>query len=100
MGQLIEVEAVRLGAVTIFDTDRTLSGQDGETYRRGEAKGVATYPGQVAELIFGTDESVSSVFIYSNTVSIEREGEWTDDIVEALSAAIRNSLIFYEENRD
>lgn len=97
MGQLIEVQAVRLGSVTIFDTDRSLSGQDGETYRRGETG--MTFPAQAARAIFAADEAVSSVYVFSNTLSVTRDGDWTDDSVAAVASAIKNFLIFYEENR-
>jgi hypothetical protein len=97
VGQLIEVQAVRLGAVTIFDTDRSLSGQDGETYRRGDTG--TTFPAKAAAAIFAADPAVASVYVFSNTLSVARDGEWSDESVTALSSAIRNFLAFYEENR-
>ena len=98
MGQLIEVEPVRLGTVTIFDTDRSLSGQDGETYQRGETG--TTFPAQVAAAIFEADPTVASVYVYSNTISVTGSGEWTDESVAALASAIKNFLIYYDENRE
>lgn len=100
MGQLIEVQPVRLGAVTIFDTDRSLSGQDGETYTRGEPITAGTFPAKLAAAAFASDETVHTVFVYSNTVSVQRDGEWSDQAVDTIAAAIRNFLIFYEENRE
>jgi len=98
VGQLIEVRPVRLGSVTIFDTDRSLSGQDGETYRRGETG--TTFPAQAAAAIFEADPGVSSVYVFSNTLSVNRDGEWSDAAVETLASAIKNFLIFYDENRE
>lgn len=98
MGQLIEVETVRLGAVTIFDTDRSLTGQDGETYARGEAG--PTFGAAAAAAVFDADPNVSSVYVYSNTLSVSRAGDWTDESAANVAAAIRNFLTFYDENRD
>jgi hypothetical protein len=100
LGQLIEVQPVRLGAVTIFDTDRSLSGQDGETYTRGEPIGSDTFPARLAGAVFESDAAVRAVFVYSNTVSIQRDGEWTGEAVDTIASAIKNFLIFYEDNRE
>lgn len=99
MGQLIEVEAVRLGAVAIFDTDRSLGGQDGATFNRDDVDDSTAFPGQVAKSIFGADDAVTSVYVYSNTLSVHRDEDWSDASIAVVSSAIKNFLIFYEENR-
>jgi len=100
VGQLIEVEAVRLGAVAIFDTDRSLGGQDGATFTRDDLEDSTAFPAKVASSIFGADDAVTSVYVYSNTLSVHRDGDWTDDAMEIASSAIKNFLIFYDENRN
>lgn len=100
MGQLIEVEATKMGNVAIFDTDRSLSGQDGETYTSEvDAADVDTFPAALARALFAHDPSLSSVFVYSNTVSIGRSAEWNDDAMSDMAEVIRNFLVYYEENR-
>lgn len=101
MGQLIEVEPVRLGNVVIFDTDRSLSGQDGETFTDAEsAASAGTFPGLVAEALFAHDASLVSVYVYSNAISVRRSGDWTDAQTDEAGEVIRNFLVHYEENRD
>ena len=101
MGQLIEVEHVVLGDVAIFDTDRSLSGQDGETFgSAGEGRDSGTFPGQAADAIFSADDATSSVYVYSNTISVKRRGGWSDDSATAAASVIRNFLVHYDENRE
>lgn len=100
MGQVIEVEPVALGNVAIFDTDRSLTGQVGETYRSAaEARTRTTLPAKLAERIFEHDSTVSSVYVYSNTISVSRPSEWSQDDIDELASVIRNFLVYYEENR-
>ena len=101
MGQLIEVEHLVMGEVAIFDTDRSFSGQDGETFTSEEsATAAGTYPGLVAAALLAHDDAVNSVYVYSNTISARRRGEWSPDQAEAAAIVIRNFLVYYEENRD
>ena len=101
MGQLIEVEHLLLGNVAIFDTDRSLSGQDGETFTDADDAGESeTYPGLVAQGILNHDVGIKSVYVFSNTISVSHSSEWTDDRAAAVAEIIRNSLVHYEENRD
>ena len=101
MGLLIEVQKVVLGNVAIFDTDRSLSGQDGETFSDAASAGDATtFPGQVASALFGHDETISTVYVYSNTISVTRSGDWSDAQAGDAAEVIRNFLTYYEENRD
>ncbi len=100
MGQLIEVEAVRLGAVAIFDTDRSLGGQDGETFKREDGQDSISFSAQAANSIFAADDAATSVYVYSNTLAVHRDGDWSDDAIAVTSSAIKNFLIYYDENRD
>jgi hypothetical protein len=89
-----------MGNVTIFDTDRSLSGQDGETYTSAsEASDFETFPARLAHALFDHDPALSSVYVYSNTVSVARRSEWTDAAVAEFTEVIRNFLVHYEENR-
>ena len=100
MGQLIEVDHLLLGDVAIFDTDRSLSGQEGETYRdAGDAASSGTFPGRVATALFTTLPSLVSVYVFSNTVSVRRSGGWSDELARVAAGVIRNSLVHYAQNR-
>ena len=100
MGQLIEVDHLLLGDVAVFDTDRSLSGQEGETYANAAAAAASsTFPGRVATALFATVPSIMSVYVFSNTVSVRRSGGWTDEQASGAAAIIRNSLVHYVQNR-
>ena len=101
MGQLIEVESLVLDDVAIFDTDRSLSGQDGETFNStSDATDSGTFSGVVAEALFAHDSAYTSIYVYSNAISVKRSGGWTDETASSAADVIRNSLVHYDENRD
>ena len=98
MGQLIEVDHLLLGDVAVFDTDRSLSGQEGETYRSAdEARQAGTFPARLASALFEVNPALTSVYIFSNTVSVRRFGGWTEELLAAMSDTIRKSLVFYQD---
>lgn len=100
MGQLIEVDHSLLGDVALFDTDRSFSGQEGETFSDSEsARASGTYPGRVAAALFTRISSLESVYVFSNTISVKRAGGWTADLVDEAAGLVRNALIHYESNR-
>ena len=100
MGQSIEVEHLLMGDVAVFDTDRSFSGQEGETYTSAaDAAASSTYPGQVASELFAVIPSISSVYVFSNTISVKNSEGWNDQQLTSAAGAIRNSLIHYADNR-
>ena len=100
MGQLIEVDRLVLGDVAVFDTDRTFSGQEGETYTSAAAADASgTYPGLVASALFAEFPSIVSVYVFSNTVSVRKSEGWDDEGADAAAGIIRNSLVYYASNR-
>jgi hypothetical protein len=100
MGQQIEIqETTRLGNVLVVSTDRSLSGQDGETYRSGaEADAGNTFPARLAARLFAADSRIEHVYVMSNTVSIGRSGGWEDGAVSTASNVVVNFFTFYPEN--
>lgn len=100
MGLQIEVEHVRLGDVVIFDTDRSLSGQEGETFSDAETAGASdTFPARLAADLFAARPEIKSVYVYSNTVSVRGPGEWTSEQADLCGGVIRNCLVHYDQNR-
>lgn len=98
MGQPIEVaEPTVLDAVAVFDTDRSLSGQDGESFSPADASG-DTFPAELARRIFAADSGADHVFVFSNTISVRRP-EWDDATLAATHRLITDFFVFYEENR-
>ncbi|MCY3539964.1 MAG: hypothetical protein F4Y75_05025 [Acidimicrobiia bacterium] len=98
MGQLIEVDHVLVGEVAVFDTDRSLSGQEGETFRSAEAARQSdTFPARLAAALFEVSASLTSVYVFSNTVSVRRFGGWDEDLLSTIGDTIRDSLLFYRD---
>ncbi|HSR44657.1 MAG TPA: hypothetical protein VLT15_05410 [Acidimicrobiia bacterium] len=97
MGQKIEIaSSTTIGDVAVFDTDRTLSGQDGERYRSlDETEGRTTYPAGVARAILSGDGAVQSVYITSNVVTIERRGGWDEESITEAGRLISDFFLFY-----
>lgn len=100
MGQLIEVDHLLLGETAVFDTDRTFSGQEGESYPdAGAAAGAGTYPGRVAAALFEKVPSLRSVYVFSNVVSARKAGGWTEEQADEAAGVIRDALVHYDRNR-
>lgn len=97
MGQTIEIiQAVRQGETALFDTDRSLGGQDGETFSTAaEAEAGATFPARLATRLFAADAAIAQVFVLSNTVSVRRAGGWDDASVEEARAVLAGFFRFY-----
>ena len=77
MGQTIEVKSVVLGDVALFDTDRTVTGQDGHGFAAGsDAPEETTTAARLAAALFGSDPAINHVFVMSNQVTVRRTGAW------------------------
>jgi len=101
MGQTIEVKSVVLGDVALFDTDRTMTGQDGHGFDSiAAAQAEATVAARLATALFAGEGAVNHVFVLSNQVTVRRTGEWSEESVGKTADVIRDFFIFYEENRD
>ena len=98
MGQSIKSEAVVVGDIVLFDSDRTLTGQDGQGFSRAPER-TDTPPAGLARRLFEMDPAIDYVFVLSNQVTIRRSGGWNEEDVEAVGAVIRDSFVFYEQNR-
>lgn len=101
MGQTIEVEASAVGDVAVFDTDRSITGQDGDVFGSLETALKAEGPAaDLATRLFESDQAVSHVFVASNTATVQRDGGWDDAALDAMSAVIRELFVFYDEESD
>lgn len=99
MGQSIEVKSVRMGNVVLFDTNRSVTGQEGESYASvAEAGAHSTVAARMAARVLQSDASIDHVHLLSNLVSIRGSG-WSDDSIEAAAAVIRDFFVHYAENR-
>jgi len=100
MGQTIEVKSVVLGGIALFDTDRSITGQDGHRFEsRSATQDDPTTAGRLAAELFGSDLAIDHVFVQSNQVTVRRTDGWSDESADNSAAVIRDFFVFYDENR-
>lgn len=99
MGQPIQVEATQIDDVVMFDTDRSITGQDGGVYSSlDEARSSDRFPAQLAARLFEADERVNHVFVASNQVVVRRQGSWTQADVDAAASVVADFFLYYPED--
>lgn len=101
MGQTIEIdEAVELGDVLLISTDRSLTGQDGESYvPGGTTDEKPNFPAQLAQRLFDSDSKVDHVYVMSNAISIRRPGGWDEGALEGARRTVSNFFRFYASDQ-
>ena len=99
MGQTIEIKKVTpVGRVLVVDTDRSLTGQDGESFTGKQTAGqVDTFSARLAVRLFDADSEVDYVHVMSNTVSIRRRTDWDDAAIEAASDVVAEFFRIYPD---
>ena len=96
MGQRIEVRPIVAGDTAVFETDRSMTGQDGTSYLSAEAASAdRRFPGRLAAELFTGDGMVESVWVASNTVVVRRSTDWSDAEAAAAAAIIESFFIYY-----
>lgn len=97
MGQTIEVKSQQVGDVVIFDTDRSITGQDGSGFTSADLPRDedAPFPAQLAARIFSGVDDVDHVFIASNLVVVKRAAGWTDGAVAEAAEIISRFFRYY-----
>jgi hypothetical protein len=99
MGQTIEIKKVsRVGRVLVVDTDRSLTGQDGESFTGSQTAGqIDTFPARLAVRLFEADSEVDYVYVMSNTVSVRRRIDWDADAMDRASAVVSEFFRIYPD---
>lgn len=100
MGQQIEIKSSAvLGAMLVIDTDRSLTGQNGEAFATPQEATGTTLGAQLAAAMFEVLPSADHVFTASSTVSVRATEPWTDEHVAAATGAVRNFFTYWSDNR-
>lgn len=94
MGLKINVDAVAMGKIALFDTDRSLTGQEGVVYP-GPPAIVDDPPSTLAARLFATGDGIEHVHVMSNMVSVRRSAGWDDDALDQASMVIEQLFVFY-----
>jgi hypothetical protein len=98
MGQTIDVQAKAVGDAIIFETDRSITGQDGTSYAGAEdAAADGRFPGQLAQRLFAADGDLDKVWVASNVVVVERREPWDEAAKDSLAGVISDFFRFYSD---
>ncbi len=98
MGQPIQVEATQIDDVVLFDTDRSITGQDGTWFESQDAaEGSDRFPAQLAVRLFEADDAIDHVFVASNQVVVRRSAAWEAAQVEASGQIIADFFLYYPD---
>lgn len=95
MGQRIEVAASVVDDIAMFDTDRTITGQDGISFSSAETIESTDFAAQLAERLFSEVPGIDHVFVASNQVVVRRPHGWDDRVVETATGVITSFFLFY-----
>lgn len=96
MGQIISVSGTVVGDSAIYDADRSISGQDGESYESLEAaEAASSFPAQLAARVFAADGAITRVFAGSNGIVVQRSGGWSGSDLEQVRSVIEQFFVFY-----
>ena len=97
MGQTIQIRDANVVAeMLLVSTDRSLTGQDGETYTPADSITVdAIFPAQLALRLFQSDPSIDHVYVMSNVLSIRRPGGWDEASIASTNEVVANFFLFY-----
>ena len=100
MGQKIELKTTKFNKNVIFDLNRSLSGQDGVTYRNiAHASLTDDVSAQLALKLFQFSNDIDNIFIQSNVVTIN----FTANIgtaVDEYEKQIEDFFLFYKDEEE
>jgi len=98
VGQTIQINRTDvIGDVVIVDTDRTLTGQDGEVFDGADQSARDGFAAELAARIFEEIPGVDHVYVMSNTVTVRRPGGWGDGDLARLSELVTSFFRFYPD---
>ena len=100
MGQKIELKTTQFGKNVIFDLNRSLSGQDGETYHNiAHASLSNETSAQLALKLFQYSSDIESIFIQSNVVTVNFSKNMGTAIKE-FETQIKDFFLFYGDEEE
>ena len=97
MGMPIAVDSTRVvGEVAVFDTDRSITGQDGVGFESAAAADAhSTTPARLASRLFAADASLTHAFVASSQVVLRRRGGWDEAGLSTAAAIIAGFFVHY-----
>jgi hypothetical protein len=99
MGQTVIIrDHVAVGDVLVVTTDRSFTGQDGQSMTP-DVPGTAV-PGLLAESLFDLDVGIDHVYVLQNTVTLRRSGSWDDATRGKSTDVISAFLRHYDDSEE
>ncbi len=96
MGQDVEIRnTTTVGDVLVIDTDRSFTGQDGQSI--GPDLAGHGVPLRLARRLFGLEVGIDHVFVLQNAVTVRRPGGWDEESSAAVTEATNSFLRFYPD---
>jgi hypothetical protein len=97
MGMPIAIDSTRVvGEVAVFDTNRSVTGQDGAGFGdAAAANAMETVPARLAARLFAGDPAVAHVFVASSQVVIRRRGGWDEAALSGAGGVIAGFFVHY-----
>ena len=100
MGQKIELKTTKFNKNIIFDLNRSLSGQDGETYHNiAHASLSNEVSAQLALKLFQFSNEIENIFIQSNVVTINFYSNIGTEVSE-YEKQIEDFFLFYKDEEE
>ena len=81
--------------MAVFDTDRSVTGQDGSGFDAAAAGDATTIPGHLARRLFESDPDLDHVFVASSQVVVRRRGGWGDAARDRAAGVIAGFFVHY-----
>lgn len=96
MGQTVVIrDSVTIGDVLLISTDRSFTGQDGQSITP-DSKGDAV-PGLLADELLSLDLGIDHIYVQQNTISLRRPGGWVPESVEKALEVTASFLQHYPD---
>ncbi len=100
MGQQIVIESELVGDVAVFTGDRSLTGQDPESYRTAPEAAEAAESDNIGAILatrlFDLDDAIDYVYVQSNNVMVRRTVGWDDIARDETQAVVESLFIHYD----
>ena len=97
MGQIIDVNLIHIGKQVILDLNRSISSQEGISYSNiAEASLDRTFCGDLALQLFQRFETINSIYIQSNIVTISFSHNLGTD-TEHIKELVSQFFIYYQD---
>lgn len=80
----------------MFDLDRSLTGQDGRTFKTPPSS-LQDPPSLLASRLFDADPMIDNIYVLSNNVTVRRSEPWDESSMTRATEVVEDLFVFYEK---